>query len=317
MKEQSDGAEPVTLVACNAMRARFEIALWGRDPGTLRGAGQEALDEVRRIEAQLNVFDPASEVAALNRDAAATPLQVDPRLFRLLEQALALGRETGGAFDIAVGPLLQAWGFRGDACRRPSPEEVEAARALCGPNALVLDEEDWTVRLTQEGVSLDLGAIGKGYALDAAAAVLLECGVPGALLHGGTSTVVGLGTGPDGLPWRIGVATPGKPDRSLVTVALSDAALSVSAAHGRLLIEGDEQWGHVIDPRTGSPSSRCALAAVRCASATESDALSTALLVAGEEMLAALSERPERAEGLVAIAGEDGALQVVGPLASG
>jgi len=315
--QAAPGGEPVTMVACHAMRARFEIALWGRDASSLRAAGQEALDEIRRVEAQLNAHDPASEVSSVNRDAADRPVRVDPRLFRLLEQALALGRETGGAFDIAVGPLLRAWGFRGAPGRRPTREEAEAARALCGPGAIVLDETEWTVRLARAGASIDLGAIGKGYAIDLAAEVLRECGVPGALLHGGTSTALGLGAGPDGQPWRVAVAAPGQPERALAVVPLAGMALSVSAVHGRFFMEGDRSWGHVMDPRTGAPSSRCALAAVRCASATESDALSTALLVAGEEMLPVLAARPARAEGLVAVADKDGALHVAGPLAAG
>jgi len=151
---------------------------------------------------------------------------------------------------------------------------------------------------------LDLGAIGKGYAVDCAVAILREAGVTSALLHGGTSSVYGLGTMPDGQPWKAAITAPAPSEASartdppdaqhlaetLTELALTDAALGVSAVSGKAFRSGDRSYGHVLDPRTGEPVQRALLAAVTSPAATEADALSTALLVLGAVGLEILAE---------------------------
>src|SRR5262245_29023775 len=114
------------------MATRFEIVLHGDNPQALRAAGEEALDEIERIEAQLSLYRPGSEVARLNRDAAQRPVRVTPALFRLLEQARELSRETDGAFDITIAPLVRCWGFMGGTGAMPEHTAVEEARARVG-----------------------------------------------------------------------------------------------------------------------------------------------------------------------------------------
>ena len=309
--------------ARHAMATRFEIVLPGENPVALRAAGEEALEEIERLEARLSLYQPASEIARVNARAAQAPVRVSPDVFRLLECARRLHGETAGGFDITVAPLVRCWGFMGGRGQMPDPEEVAAARACVGMHQVELNAEACTVRFARDGVMLDLGAIGKGYAIDCAAGILREAGVRSALLHGGTSTTYAIGQPPGAEAWNVGIEwgagegsalaaapegahrdqapRPGatdekcdadaRVDRSalLAVVSLRDESLSVSAVWGRAFETGGRVYGHVIDPRTGEPVSRADLAAVVLPSATETDALSTALLTLGAEGLPSVS----------------------------
>jgi len=277
------------------MATRFEIVLHGDKPAALRAAGEEALGEIEQLEAQLSLFRASSEIACLNARAAKGPVRVTPPLFALLQQAHKLSAETGGAFDITVAPLVRCWGFMGGDGRVPRPEEVAEARTKVGMELVHLNPADFTVQFAREGVMLDLGAIGKGYAVERAAEVLREAGVTNALVHGGTSTVQALGTPPGEEFWKIAIETPSPmrdaPPTLLATVPLREEALSVSGVRENSFQLGGRTFSHIIDPRTGEPAIGTVLAAVVLPSATETDALSTALLTvgaAGHEAIARL-----------------------------
>jgi FAD:protein FMN transferase len=276
---------PPVTVACHAMATRFEIVLHGDNPASLRAAGEEALRLVEELEAQLSLFRAGSEIARLNARAARESVRVTPDLFALLRQAQKLHEESGGAFDITIAPLVRCWGFMGGGGRLPRPEEVAEARAKVGMRLVQLNPADFTVQFAHEGVMLDLGAIGKGYAVERAAEVLRETGVTSALLHGGTSTVQAIGQPPGEECWQIAIETPSPspdtPPTLLATLPLKDEAMSVSGIRENSFQAGGRTFGHVIDPRTGEPALGTVLAAVVLPSATETDALSTALLTLG------------------------------------
>lgn len=290
------------LLARRAMNTRFELVLHGARETTLRAAGEEALEEIEHLEAQLSLFRPTSEIARLNRDAARAPVKVSPPVFRLLERARALWALSGGAFDPTVGPLMRLWGFRDREPAAPSATALAEARARVGMDKIELDSDHFTVRFKRPGLELDLGAIGKGYAVDSAVQILREAGVTSGLIHGGTSSVYGLGRMPDGRPWKVAVpapaeasypenAAPGSAETggpALAEFTLEDVSLGVSAVSGRVVQAGGRLQGHVLDPRTGVPVQRARLAAVVLPEALESDALSTALLVLGRAGLARL-----------------------------
>lgn len=297
-------------VALDAMATRFEIVLHGENPVALRAAGEEALAEIERLEARLSLFRPDSEIARINAHAAREPVRVTPEVLALLQHAQRLTAETGGAFDITVAPLMRCWGFHGGSGRVPSPEAIAAARACVGMNLVELDSREFTVRFAREGVMLDLGAIGKGYAVEQAAEILREAGVTSALIHGGTSTAYAIGTPPDAECWRVVIDRPDEAGRALLSAAhfgalrtpapassvlaavpLKDEALSVSAVWGKSFVAAGRVYGHELDPRSGWPADAAVLSAVATASATESDAFSTALItlgVAGHETISRL-----------------------------
>jgi thiamine biosynthesis lipoprotein len=234
----------------------------------------------------------------------------------LLSTARDLHAATDGAFDLAVGALLACWhhaGMAEGAGAVPDDQAIATARAACGMGRNVaLDAERGTVRFARSGVRLDPGAIGKGWALDRAAAALREAGVASALLHGGTSTAYGLGQPPDQPTWRVAVRDPRGGDRVVATAGLRDTALSVSAVHGRSFTAGGRRYGHVIDPRSGQPVQGTLLAAVVHPSALLSDALSTALLVLGRAGLGMLAPRYPEA-GFLVVDDAQAGVETAGP----
>jgi len=272
------------------MATRFEIVLHGDNPVALRAAAEEALDEVQRIEARLSLYRPDSEVAHLNARAALEPVRVSSELFGLVSLAKSLSEQTLGAFDITIGPLMKLWGFMGTEGTVPDPDQLAEAKSRVGMDKVILDYASQTVHFSQRGLLIDLGSIGKGYAIDRAVELLREAGVANAFVHGGTSTSYGLGV-PDAFEgheqgWKVAVERPETaqtPASVLAIVPLRDSALSVSAVWGKSFRSGETTYGHVIDPRTGAPATQSLLAAVSVPSATESDALSTALLVLASE----------------------------------
>jgi thiamine biosynthesis lipoprotein len=280
-----DAKPPMVTLARQAMATRFEIVLPGDNPVALRAAGEEALDEIERLEAQLSLYRSTSEVAHLNALAASRFVRVEPGLFRLISQAKRLSEQTSGLFDITIAPLMRCWGLMGGEGRVPTPAELEEARSAVGMHLVELDPTTFAIRFVQPGVMLDFGAIGKGYAIERAAQLLQEAGITSALIHGGTSTVYGLGLGPDDAPWKVAIEYPSTaPDAAqeiMAVVPLHNEALSVSAVWGKFFTVEGKTYGHVMDPRAGAPVSKGLLAAVIHPSATESDALSTALLAGG------------------------------------
>ena len=287
-------------VARHAMATRFEMVLHGERPVALRAAAEEALDEIDRLEAQLSLYRPSSELSHLNAHAAHEAVVVEPGLFRLLLRARQAWEASGGAFDITVAPLLRCWGFLGDSGRKPELSELEEARAKVGMHLVHLDKPSRSVRFARAGVMLDLGSIGKGFALERAIQIIEEAGVASALIHGGTSTTCALGVPPEAEAWKVAIEHPAlaagpafslagelNPAPSgraavLTVVSLRDESLSVSAVWGKGFESGGRIYGHVIDPRTGAPAVHALLAAVVHPSSTESDAWSTVLLILGE-----------------------------------
>lgn len=266
----SASAPTATRLACSAMGTRFEFVLVGDDAAHARAAGEAAIAEVEELHDRYSVFSRASLVTHINDHAAAGPVGIDRETLGLLEIARDVWRDTGGAFDITVGPLMRACGFR-DA----SPPDALTPKPVVGMAHLELDARSRTVRFTQPGLEIDLGAIAKGFALDRATSILGEAGITRALLHGGTSTVVAIGSPPGLIGWTIRIADETAP----LDVILRDAALSVSAPRGRTIKREDGLHGHIIDPRSGCPAAGAVTAAAMDDSAALADAWSTALLV--------------------------------------
>jgi len=299
-------------MAVEAMNTRFELVLVGPDEHLLRSAGEEAVAEIEACESRLSLFRPGSLLALINRDAASRAVGVDRETFELLAEAVRLHRVTHGAFDPTVAPLMRAWRLHDASSSAAAHESLAAARRCVGMHLVELDPDACTVRFHVPGVSIDLGGLAKGHALELAARALRECGVNGdsgtaALLHAGTSSVLGIGappppalsaaphTSPDARGWNIALASPSSTSldpastrhHSRVIITLRDAALSTSAPRGRSAAVTDAQGRerlitHILDPRTGEPCLATPIAAAVSASATEAEGVSTALIVLGE-----------------------------------
>jgi FAD:protein FMN transferase len=285
--DEPDAPREFSLVRCSrrAMATTFEVAIpIGSHPDPV-AAAEDALDLIDALEDQMTVFRDHSEVSRLNATAADAFVAVEPRLFELFSRCAVWTRETGGAFDIATGALTKAWGFyRRDGAVPPATELVDAMRAT-GFRHVVLDETRLAAKYRVAGLELNLGAVGKGYALDRAAELLrTKWGVRSALLHGGGSSACAIGRPPgDDRGWPIRVKHPTSPDESLGVVRLSNAGLGTSAATFQFFEYKGRRLGHLLDPRTGWPATGTLSASVVAPSAAEADAMSTAAFVLGAE----------------------------------
>ena len=289
----------ITL-SLHAMATRFELVLHGEDAVRLRAAGEQALQEIERLEGQLSFYRPDSEISWINSRAADEPVRVEPRLFHLLLRCADLNEKTDGAFDISVGPLMRAWGFTGGSPCVPRASALVAARILVGMENVELCEEDFTVRFKRRGIAIDLGGYGKGYAIERAIGILRENGIMSALLHGGTSSVFGVGAPPLEAGWKIALSAPICDVAKPMTIELKNAGLSVSAAHGKSFNVDGCMYGHVLDPRTGEPAKSALAAVVTGPSPSVCEALSTALLVSGRSWLPVMRRRFPDYQGFLA-----------------
>jgi FAD:protein FMN transferase len=266
-----------------AMACRFEITLAAEDVGHVPAA-RAALDAIDRLEDELSVFRETSAVSKLNGRAAHEPVVVPEHLIDLLANCQRLHRETEGAFDVTTMPLSRCWGFMpgGRTEGLPHPDAIVAARALVRFDAVQLDRGNGTVCFARSGIELNLGAIGKGYALDRAGSLLRTSGARHALLSGGRSSLLALGGRGDG--WRIDLVSPLVSGRAIAGLWLRNAALGTSGAGEQFVLADGHRYGHVIDPRTGWPANGVLSASVVTSNAASADALSTAFLIGGTDL---------------------------------
>jgi thiamine biosynthesis lipoprotein len=273
------------VVGREAMACRFEVVFNAGEVPDATELGLAALDLVDSIEDRITVYRESSELARLNATAAEgwQPLAGD--VVALLTQGRRLHEKTGGAFDPAAGSLVRAWGFLRRQGRTPDAAMLASARERSGMAHVEIDEYAGRVRFTRPGIELNLGAIGKGWALDAVIGMLTAAGVGSVLVHGGSSSVRAVGVQGPTLPgrrgWRIGVRHPLRPGRRLATVTLVDAALGTSGSGTQFFVDRGRRLGHILDPRSGVPAEGVLSATVITPQAADADALSTALYVLG------------------------------------
>lgn len=278
------GASYVIRLSRRAMACDFEILLNAGQYPEGADAALRAFDLLGPLEEQLSAFRPGSEISAINRDAACRAVEVEPRLFGLLELADRLHRETYKAFDLTSAPLSEAWGFADREPDVPEQAELEAAKALVDERFVALDRRHRTVRFRKEGVRINLGGIGKGFALDRCAEELTACGVHDFLLHAGGSSILTRGDSTANPPgWTVGIPHPLRPHRRLAELRLVNRALATSGSRFQSFVHEGRRLSHVLDPRTGWPAEGVYAATAIALDAATSDALSTAFFVLGPE----------------------------------
>jgi len=236
-----------------AMASEHELVLHARDESTARKAADAAIADVARIEAKYSRFREDSVTTAINRTAGGRPVAIDAETAALARYADRCFRMSDGAFDLTSGVLRRVWNFRQQPPHVPSRDEIDAILPSIG-----WDDVEWTdstIRLPRAGMEIDFGGLGKEYAADRAASLLVEHGIAHALVNLG-GDVRAVGSQPDGTPWRVGIVHPRKEKAAIGSVVLADGAVATSGDYERYFEIDGRRYCHILDPRTGMPADR-------------------------------------------------------------
>jgi len=270
LKSDWDSISGIHRFPHQAMATTFEIFIAHEDAQYAQQAAWEAFDELDNIEAELSKFVENSDISRINNLTANKPLPVGLAAFECLQISARIYDETNGAFDVTVGSLLSCWLSENKTARTPSEKELEFARQHTGTNLLKLNETDHTVELLTSPVQIDLGGMGKGYAVDKMAELLRDWSIDTALVHAGFSSVLALGCPSGTKGWPVTLSNPRNRKETLACLSLRHLALSGS---------GLQKGRHIIDPRTYQPVEGKLAAWASASTATTADALSTAFMV--------------------------------------
>jgi thiamine biosynthesis lipoprotein len=265
---------------------------------------EEVYREIGHLERMMTLFDEGSALSRLNRRTGGGPVRTEPLLAGVLEESLRLSRQTNGAFDVTVSPLMRLWGFRKRVAprSRPSREEFAGTLRSIGHRHVRVDRKASTVVFLREGIEIDLGGVGKGFAVDRAVRVLKENGIRCALVSFG-SVSYALGAPPGISGWRVGVRDPLDPNRLLGRLNLKNRAVASSGNDQQFRRLDGRRIPHVIDPRCGYPVEGVAGSTVVHHTATGADALSTGVMVLGDVEGMRILSRDPHVEGMMVVGG--------------
>lgn len=266
---------PLSLVQQQryCMGTIFSITVYHPSTREAERAIEQAMAEIVRLDLVMSHFKAESDLSRLNREASHGPVRVDPSLHDVLERSILFSERSAGKFDVTIGPLLQVWQHAREAGRQPTAAEIADASRCVGYRNIEIGA-DHRIRFRSDCLRLDLGGIGKGYAVDRALEVLQAAGVRHALVNAGGSTIGSLGAPPDaeGWPVRLGESLA---DR---TVVLRDNSISTSQQNLVSLTFAGGEFGEIIDPQRRAPASQRTAISVVTPDATTADALSTTLV---------------------------------------
>ena len=271
------------------MGTRIAVELWHDDPTKGEAAIDAVMAEMHRIDALMSHYKPDSQLSLINARAAEQPVEVDPELFGLIARALQFSELTEGAFDISYASVGYLYNYR----RHVKPSEAEINAALPGVNwqNITLDAKRHSVRFERPGMRIDLGGIGKGYAVDRGIEILQSRGVRHAVVTaGGDTRIIG---DRFGRPWLVAIRHPDDKSKIVTRIPLVDTAMSTSGDYERYFDEGGVRYHHIIDPHTGHSASLVRSATILGPTATQTDGLSkTAFVLGPEKALDILSRVP-------------------------
>jgi thiamine biosynthesis lipoprotein len=274
--------------SCFAMNTRFSMVLVGIDTERAEALATAAERDLRALERMMSRFDAESPVSDLNRRATKNAIKPPEGLWDILSQCSDFWKRTRGAFDVTLWPLHHLWREHLGRGEEPTGQAIEEARRQTGFERLNFDETAHTIRFQCEGMSIDLGGFGKGFALERLAGSLRAQGVEQAFLSFGESSITVLGSHPHGPTWPVGIADMFHPSDTVHTFHLQNASLSSSGTAPFNRMGGPQAFGQIIDPHSGRPIEGYRTVSVASPSGIEAEVLSTALLVTPERDRAAL-----------------------------
>ena len=274
------------------MGSRFDITVVSVDEDLGYINIQEAVGEIRRIEKMISSWDDASETSLINKNAGIKPVKVSLELFKLIERAKQISEITDGAFDISYASMDNIWKFDGTMTRMPATEEVKRSVSKVGYKKIILDSSERTVFLKEKGMKISFGAIGKGYAADKAKELLVSKQVVAGIINA-AGDLTTWGTKASGEKWLIGIANPLSKDKIFSWLPILESSVATSGNYEKYVIINGKKYTHIIDPRSGYPSSGVNSVSVFAKSAELCDALATAIFIMGTNSgLALINQLP-------------------------
>ncbi|MGQ1945764.1 FAD:protein FMN transferase [Geofilum sp. OHC36d9] len=265
------------------MGSRFEITVSAKDSMEAGQYINMAVDEILRIEKLISSWDENSQTSEINSNAGIKPVKVSAELFQLIERSLAISHLTDGAFDISFAGMSQLWRFDGTMTSMPTDEEIKTSVAKVGYTNIILNKESNTVFLKLKGMKIGFGAIGKGYAADKAASILVDAGVTSGIINA-SGDIKTWGNQPNGEKWTVAIVNPLNKNHVFATLPISNGAVVTSGNYEKYVRFNNKRYSHIIDPRTGYPSRGIISVTVFAPKAELADALATSVFVMGKEV---------------------------------
>jgi thiamine biosynthesis lipoprotein len=278
------GAEMLRLEdSADAMGATFTVIAYGADRQQLEAGVEAAFEEARRLDGIMSNYLPTSEWSRANKQAAERPVMISQEMFDLLSACVDFSRQSEGAFDITVGPLMRVWGFYKGTGKLPAKADVTKAQAKVGYQNLVLDSANRTVRFKKAGVEIDPGGIGKGYAVDKMIEKLKEHGIMSAMISAGGSSIYGLGSPPNEPGWIVRIRNPRRWSQTVQEIRLKNESMSTSGDYEKFFEVEGKRYSHIMDPRSGYPAVGTASVSVVAPSTLMSEAWTKPFFILGSE----------------------------------
>ena len=264
------------------MGSRFEIAVVADS----KEKGEEYIDlaknEISRIEKLISSWDANSQTSLINKNAGSKPVKVDEELFNLIKRSIEISKITDGAFDISYASMDRIWKFDGSMTEMPAVSEIESSVRLIGYEKIVLDYENQTILLAHKGMKIGFGGIGKGYAADKAKELLLTAGVQSGIINA-SGDLNAWGTQPNGNPWLVGIINPLNTEKMYSWMPVTNQAVVTSGNYEKFVVFNDIRYAHIINPKTGYPTTGIKSVSIFAPSAELADALATSVFVMGVE----------------------------------
>jgi len=264
------------------MGSRFDITVVANDSTEANIHIDTAVAEIIRIEKLISSWDTNSQTSAINKNAGIEPVKVDAELFNLIERAIGISKLTDGAFDISYASMDHIWKFDGSMTEMPSEEEITASVGKVGFQNILLDKENSTIFLKLKRMKIGFGAIGKGYAADKAKSLLIKKGVSSGIINA-SGDMNTWGKQPDGSEWKVAITNPLNKDKVFALLPITNGAVVTSGNYEKYVKFNGKRYTHIIDPRTGYPSSGIISVTVFAPKAELADALATSVFVMGKE----------------------------------
>ena len=279
------------------MGTLIEITVQEPDKDLANKAIDKSFDEISRLENIMSTYLPNSELSKLNISAGnKKKIPVSPELLNVIQRGIHWGKLSSGAIDISIGPAANLWEFDTESPTIPDKHKLLNAVSLIDYKNISI--EDGSINLNKPGMSLNLGAMGKGYAVDRAVYVLKKMGIKSGLVNAG-GDLMAFGSKKATKSWRVGLQHPRNPEQMIASLDISNKAVATSGDYQRYFIKDKIRYHHILNPKDGWPANQVMLATVIADKVVDADALSTALFVLGAKKGINLINSLEGIEGMI------------------